>query len=815
MRPLRLLIDGFGSYRTATDIDFTDVEFFALVGPTGSGKSTVIDALCFALYGTVPRWDNEREVRNALAPSANACTVSLIFELAGQRYVAVRSLQRGARGQVSTKAARLERLDPGVPADAPLADILAASVEAMAEGPDEVRGQVQDLLGLSYQHFTQSVLLPQGGFAEFLRATPANRQKLLVELLAFGVYKEIGQQARARADQAAGQQQLAQQQLGQLTEATEETETAAAGRVADLTALADAVDQALAALSTQHEQTQAAAAALSGERDAAGRLAAVGIPAGVPGLAGQIAAAQDLVDGSKKRRDETAAAAVAADDALAALPDKATTQQQLQLHALRRELTADAERQAAALAASEEAEAKLTAQLEAADIAAAAAQDALDTAQRAHAAAGLAEELHAGDRCPVCQQNVAAVPPHPAPADLAVARAAVQSAGQDQRRARAVQQDAAKATAAAQSALDATRGRLTKAADVMATVPAEAELSRTLAALTTAEAAVAAARTAAAASQRELTSAEQARAALGAAEQQAWAALGAARDQLVSLGAPAIAAGAGQDLAAAWASLAEWAAAEHALRAGRLAGLAAAAEASQRVFDEAATALAALLTAHEVTAEPLTRAPAVIAGLVASTEARLQRIRADRKQAARLGRQIATLKADSQVADLLGQLLRANKFENWLCSEALSTLVREASATLMELSGDQYELSLDSRNDLVVIDYNDAGSMRPVHTLSGGETFQASLALALALSRQVIGLSGGRRELNSMFLDEGFGTLDSDTLETVASTLERLAADSDRMVGVITHVPELAERVPVRFAVSRSGASSVIVREQA
>ncbi len=62
MRPLRLLLDGFGTYRNETEIDFTDVEFFALVGPTGSGKSTVIDALCFALYGTVPRWDNEKEV---------------------------------------------------------------------------------------------------------------------------------------------------------------------------------------------------------------------------------------------------------------------------------------------------------------------------------------------------------------------------------------------------------------------------------------------------------------------------------------------------------------------------------------------------------------------------------------------------------------------------------------------------------------------------------------------------------------------------------------------------------------------------------
>jgi len=163
---------------------------------------------------------------------------------------------------------------------------------------------------------------------------------------------------------------------------------------------------------------------------------------------------------------------------------------------------------------------------------------------------------------------------------------------------------------------------------------------------------------------------------------------------------------------------------------------------------------------------------------------------------------------------MLGGLLRANSFERWLCSEALDSLVQEASATLMELSGGQYELDRDERNDLVVIDYADAGARRPVHTLSGGETFQASLALALALSRQVISLSAGKRELNSMFLDEGFGTLDSDTLDTVASTLERLAADSDRMVGVITHVPALAERVPVRFLVSRTGTTSTILRER-
>jgi exonuclease SbcC len=144
---------------------------------------------------------------------------------------------------------------------------------------------------------------------------------------------------------------------------------------------------------------------------------------------------------------------------------------------------------------------------------------------------------------------------------------------------------------------------------------------------------------------------------------------------------------------------------------------------------------------------------------------------------------------------------------------ALDSLVAEASVTLMELSGGQYELDRDDRNDLVVIDYQDAAASRPVHTLSGGETFQASLALALALSRQVVQLSAGVRDLNSMFLDEGFGTLDPETLDTVASTLERLAADKDRMVGLVTHVAALAERVPVRFVVSRDGATSTLRRE--
>src|SRR6202044_412052 len=136
MRPLRLLRGGFGSYRQPADADFSDVDFFALVGPTGSGKSTLIDGLCFALYGTVPRWGKENAIAHALAPAANACRVCLIFEAGGKRYAAVRALARDKKGKVHTKEARLELLSADVAVDAPLEDLLAASAAALAEGPD-------------------------------------------------------------------------------------------------------------------------------------------------------------------------------------------------------------------------------------------------------------------------------------------------------------------------------------------------------------------------------------------------------------------------------------------------------------------------------------------------------------------------------------------------------------------------------------------------------------------------------------------------------------------------------------------------------
>lgn len=126
----------------------------------------------------------------------------------------------------------------------------------------------------------------------------------------------------------------------------------------------------------------------------------------------------------------------------------------------------------------------------------------------------------------------------------------------------------------------------------------------------------------------------------------------------------------------------------------------------------------------------------------------------------------------------------------------------------------QFELTHDD-GEFLVVDHVDADAHRPVKTLSGRETSSpAGLALALALSAQMSALAAqGAARLDSIFLDEGFGTLDEATLDVVAATLENLATRGDRMVGVITHVPTLAERVPVRFTVTRDRHTASVVRE--
>lgn len=812
MRPLRLMLDGFGSYRKPAEVDFSDVGFFALIGPTGSGKSTLIDGLCFALYGTVPRWGRENKIADALAPAASGGRVCLVFESAGKRYAAVRALSRDKKGQVHTKEARLDLLDPAIGASGPLADILAASIEQLAEGPDQVKATVQDILGLSYEHFTQSVLLPQGRFSDFLQAEPRKRQDLLVELLAFGVYEKIGQRARDRARLAAERMQIAQQELNGLVGATGEAEVRAAARVEELERLAGTVDGKLKELSQLTDQAREAEQRAQAVRDETVLLAGITMPAEVPGLAQRIAQADQFVADCRKTAGEADKAEEEAERARNALPDFSRMEALRNAYRLRQDLTAQLRQQEGGCAAAADAEQARRRELEAAESEAGGARAAWEAAQQAHAAYALAGNLHAGDDCPVCLQPVATVPHHPAPPGLREAKAAADAAERALRQARNAHGQASEDAAVARNAAEGTRQQLGRVSAELAGAPAESEVTAALEAIAKADGKLSQARREARARRAEAEAAASARSALTAEEEKAWAGLHRARDSVVALGAPAIGE---RDLAAAWEALTTWAGQQRQARAQRLPELEASASALQAQVTTGTAALTGLLADHGVAgvADPAD-APAALAGHRARAESDLGDVRRARARAATLTERVRACTEEQQVASELGKLLKASSFERWLCTEALDSLVAEASATLIELSGGQYQLDRDERNDLVVIDNQDAGARRPVHTLSGGETFQASLALALALSRQVVGLSAGMRHLDSMFLDEGFGTLDPETLDTVATTLERLAADKDRMVGLVTHVAALAERVPVRFVISRDGTTSAVRKER-
>ncbi len=190
----------------------------------------------------------------------------------------------------------------------------------------------------------------------------------------------------------------------------------------------------------------------------------------------------------------------------------------------------------------------------------------------------------------------------------------------------------------------------------------------------------------------------------------------------------------------------------------------------------------------------------------ADVAAKLEIARRDLAKASSLRVELDAARRDAEVYGTLAKELQTDRFLEYLLAESQQKLVAGASLRLKELS-DRY--TLETRDgQFYVVDHDNASEQRSVDTLSGGETFLTSLALALELSAQ-IQATAGATQLDSIFIDEGFGTLDPETLETVASAIESLP-HAGRMVGIVTHVAELTERMPARVQVVKSADGSRI-----
>ena len=157
----------------------------------------------------------------------------------------------------------------------------------------------------------------------------------------------------------------------------------------------------------------------------------------------------------------------------------------------------------------------------------------------------------------------------------------------------------------------------------------------------------------------------------------------------------------------------------------------------------------------------------------------------------------------------LQDAIPANDLRDFALDIMFKQVSRIANTQLEYLTSERYQLKVEGIGKLTIVDRWNANEERPVETLSGGESFLTSLALALALSE----LSRGRSQIHSLFLDEGFGTLDSETLDVAIAALEGLQMQG-RSIFLISHIGELTRRIPVRIAVEKmvNGSSRVQVR---
>jgi len=830
MRPRSLTLRGFRSYADEVRFDFTGRNLVGIVGPIGSGKSSILDAVSFALYGKTPKF--ESETKRLINQRRTALHVELVFEVDGVVWKVVRVLRR-----TGAAAHTLYR----VPEDGEL--------EEVADRAREVTERIEALLGLEFEAFRRSVLLAQNQFAGFLEAPPTDRSRVLKGVFGFDRLDAMREVVKGRLDvigrslqHLAARRASAEADRRLLDTRTVEL-AAAEARANTLDALRESVMQAEALIRQGEAELQASEAELR-------RLDEVGarIPTG-PDTAGLFAAAaaaeasvgvSDAAFGEAETAVQTAVAAIEA--AIAAAGGRDAVQQAgdavARLEAARRavaEVTSRRDRIGRDHDAAVAAHAGAAAAVEAAHgvaaasaaTAAAAAADAerarvmLHAAHEADRAAGLRAALSPGEPCPVCAQTVATLPP-PSP-DSRVAEADA-----DLKRALATAESARTAEVAAAAALAEERARLAAAEtrlgglasesaavgeQVKAAIEVAASLEAALAAtlgegdpverlgalrsrITAAEHTAEAARAAEARARRARDDAI-------ADRDRAAHALQSLRTTIATLagrvGVEVEELPGADGIAAALRTLrTEWLQRREAAETAR--------ERSARQADTGRAArvdllekagLAATDDIVEITTEAFRTATAL------GAEVRvLERNLAELDV---LAAEEATALAGRELLDRLHGDLAPSKFLEYVLDERRRVLADLGGTHLETLTAGRYRFSDDGEFD--VIDLAAADLVRSAASLSGGETFLASLALALALA-EIVSREGGR--LDAFFLDEGFGSLDPEHLDLAMDGVERLVASGgDRLVVVVSHVPALRERFEDLIVLDRDAVTGV------
>ena len=933
MRPLRLTLSAFGPYAAETTLDLEKLGkggLYLITGDTGAGKTTLFDAITYALYDHSSSGIREGSMlRCKYADDKTPTFVELEFEVHGVRYMVRRNpeYQRPkARGEGMTT----EKAD---------ATLTYPDTRPPVTKAKDVTAAVQEIIGLDYNQFSQIVLIAQGQFTKLLNASTEERSRIFRKLFRTQRYAQLQERLQAEAA-ALNQQRTAQNAkldslLGGLQFSPEDPDAEAlralCAQTVPETALAlldaltarqaaaleeagtalqateaqlDTVQQQLGAaaqaqrlaqqLTARQAELAAARPALDAARAEADRHA--GDAAQLDALTAQVTQAQsalaayDALDTlcrqqteardaarlaaaqAHKRRtqlDSLNAALAAAETELAALADADTRLLALQNRSAQLTQRGEALAKLEQRLADCQRQAKRAHKAQESYRAAAAAQDEArarqNTLERAFldAQAGLlAESLVEGAPCPVCGSThhpARALLPHTAPtqAQLETAR---QAAAEADRQAQNASADAQSALAAANEAKTSLRRDAETLLPERFTAP-EGTVPLTFALMTNVLAEETAAlqteqadctaqcrqadadcrRKAQLEADRQAKTRQRPALEQSAAEaDRSAAAQNASADALESQIAERRAALPYPRRADAQAALDKLEADRSTLRTGMDTAQRRLKQAEQSVA--AAEAAVEALTAQQTAAQkelPTRSAEELTAQQTELTAAR-EALRSREKQlsaqllpnrktaaqyrAAAEARQTLESRWQwvSALAATAGGTLTSKqkiKLEAYIQMNYLDRILRYANTRLMQMTAGQYELErIGAENqrsqsglDLGVIDHYN-GTRRSVKTLSGGESFKASLALALGLSDEVQSSAGGIR-LDTLFLDEGFGSLDEESLELAIRVLSGLT-EGDRLVGIISHVGALKDRIDRQVVVhkARTGGSTVELR---
>lgn len=744
MRPQVLTMTAFGPYAGEETIDFTqlgDKRFFLITGPTGSGKTTILDAITFALYGT-PSGDlrDNRSLRSDYATPDRKTEVKFQFTNQGRTYEVTRTPEQVLNKQRGEGTRT-------VPAGASLVEITAdGDRKVLGTTNNTVTRAVEGLLGFQARQFRQLMVLPQGEFRRFLVADSKERKGILETLFKTGQYSALEDALDARAKVLKKQYEDCKNRYQLLLDsarvekpeelqqrlATEKDESKALeARVRKAqqaaTAAQDALQQArqLAQLFQSRETCQKRQAALTSQ---------------APQIRELKQKLQWLDEALKLHPiyDRTLKAKKQLDSAEEILK-KAQNDEKTSRESLQKLLTAATQDNTQAL---QEQVAQVREQL-----------------ARMTAVSGetvrLAQTLQPGQPCPVCGS-----PDHPRPATQT----------------RKEREELARKTQAMESRIQELN-RKQKALE-----KAQQAADRAAGSCRTAEVSLAAARQA---FDEDREAFKTALTASPFADQKAF-----------------LAAHKALSLEAQWKRQVEQYQQQVDSLAGELQALDR--QIAGRTLPELVPLEQAARETRSAAQELATRAGAL--------QETLRREEDSLKQLAYLSKELAKLQEAYGPIGLLADTAKGNNgrkltFSSFVLQAVLDDVLQTANLRLNKISQGRYSLYrshdiVDARKEQGLgLEIMDAftGQARAVTTLSGGEIFFTSLSLALGLSDVLESYAGGLH-LDTILVDEGFGSLDPETLDSAVSALLDLQ-QGGRLVGIISHVAELKERISAQLEI--------------